>query len=167
MEVVDVLLAVDSNLDLFMLGLGDGLVGDGREHTLMDGGVMMAVPLHELGHGVLGCVHGVLRLCGNHLYSWRVECWVYSEVLCAAASLIRCCGDGSDGIRQSTEMYVQGNAEGEGMMQRWECDVVRTQRSRWRDAWSDQSKKSGFLPNVLAPSLTIRAGGQAGTHGGA
>lgn len=65
------LLPINSDLDLFMLGLGDSLVSDSGEHTLMNGGVVVTVASHELGHGLLGGVHCVLGLCGDHVVCWE------------------------------------------------------------------------------------------------
>lgn len=71
--VVDVLLPIDGNLDLFLLRLGDGVVSDGWEHTLMNTGIVVAIALHELGDSLLGGVHGMLGLCGNHVDRLKVK----------------------------------------------------------------------------------------------
>lgn len=50
--------------EFLVLGLGDGLMGDSRSHSLVDRGVVVA----GLGHEVLNCLLGLLhwRLLGGH-----------------------------------------------------------------------------------------------------
>lgn len=105
------LLAVHGNLNFFMLGLGDGLVSDGREHTFMHTGIMMTIPFHELGHGLLRGIHCVLRLSGDHGNCRRgvlLRCG--SEV---SSSVLLARGSGSDECRQSTETCMQGRDDGD------------------------------------------------------
>lgn len=43
--------------EFLVLGLGDGLMGDGWSHSLVDSGVVVA----GLGHEVLNCLLGLLH----------------------------------------------------------------------------------------------------------
>lgn len=90
MSRTNMLFLVNGSADLLVLGLGDCLMGDARQHTLVNSGIVTTISLHELLDGMLGGVHRGLGIVRDHL-DWF--CRVLKFCGCGAEVLYACSSD--------------------------------------------------------------------------